>query len=348
MKKIAFILGSMGRGGAERVISILSREYAKRGYQTDIIVLLSNELGYELHSTTQLIDFSGNTKSRWKRFPYWLKSIRSYVKINKPDVVVSFAARINVLVMTACFGLKKKIILSERNDPKCDGRSKLVDILTKIQYKKAYRVIFQTKRACSYFPKLKNSVIIPNPITVACYANNTNVNKLVNVGRLTKQKNQEMLIDAFAKISKKNRNAFLEIYGSGELENPLKEKIEQYGLIDKVYLMGNVSNIHERIADAVGFCLSSDYEGLSNALLEAMMMGLPCISTNCAGADEYIIDGENGFLVSVGDKECFSVAMDKLLNDSLVQKQFSTKARECSKVFSLENVIQQWDDVILK
>ena len=272
MKKITFVLGSMGRGGAERVISILSNEYAKRGYQTDIVVLLSNEVGYELDSKTRLIDFSGETKSRWKRLPYWLKSIRAYVKENKPDVIVSFAARINVLVMSACIGLKIKIVLSERNDPRCDGRSKIVDFITKIQYKKASSVVFQTNRAKSYFPKLKNSVIIPNPITVSCVAENTNPNKLVNVGRLTAQKNQKMLIEAFSKIEKENPNAFLEIYGAGELENDLRRQITETGLEEKVFLMGNISNVHEKIADAAGFCLSSDYEGLSNALLEAMMM----------------------------------------------------------------------------
>ena len=89
-------------------------------------------------------------------------------------------------------------MLSERNDPKLDGRSKGVDILTKIQYPKASSVVFQTKRAKSYFPKLKNAVIIPNPITVSTCKTEENRNKLVCVGRLTLQKNQKMLITAFS------------------------------------------------------------------------------------------------------------------------------------------------------
>lgn len=81
MKKITFILGSMSRGGAERVISILSRNYAEQGYATDIIVLLSARTEYDLDPTTRIIDFSGNSEiSRIRRLPYWLKSIRAYVK----------------------------------------------------------------------------------------------------------------------------------------------------------------------------------------------------------------------------------------------------------------------------
>lgn len=347
MKKIAFILGSMGRGGAERVISILSRSYAERGYQTDIIVLLSNEVGYELHPSTRLIDLSGKTTSRIKRLPFWIKSLRAYAKENKPDVIVSFAARINIIVLNAVRGIKTKLVLSERNDPRYDGRSKVVDILTKLWYKKADSIVFQTKKAKEYFPKLDNSVIIPNPISVSCFAERMNPNKIVSVGRLEPQKNQKMLISAFADVSKSFPDAFLEIYGEGTLRDELTSQINSLGLSDRVKLMGNVSEVHKAISDAAVFCLSSDYEGLSNALLEAMMMGLPCVSTNCAGADEYITNGENGFIVDTGDTVEFAKAISMLLSDNEKRASFSLKSKESSNDFSMEKVMKKWDNVIL-
>ena len=347
MRKIAFVLGSMGRGGAERVISILSRSYAERGYKTDIIVLLSNEVGYELHPTTNVIDFSGNTTSRIKRLPFWVKSIRAYVKEQKPDVVVSFAARINLIVFNAIRGLNTKLIVSERNDPRYDGRSKVADAMTKLWYKKTASVVFQTRRAMEYFPKLDNGVIIPNPISVTACVKDSQPGKIVSVGRLTPQKNQKMLIDAFFETSKNHSNAFLEIYGEGGLREELTNQISSLGLTEKVKLMGNITDVHNAISDASVFCLSSDYEGLSNALLEAMMMGLPCVSTNCAGADEYIKNGENGFIVDVGDKAGFAKALDTLLGDEETRKAFSAKAKESSNAFSLDTVMKMWDDVIL-
>lgn len=346
MKKITFILGSMGRGGAERVISILSDYYAKKGYQTDIIVLLKNEVGYKLDESTRVIDFSGGITSRLKRLPFWIKSIKKYVKENKPDVIVSFAARINVIVLHACKKLKTKIIVSERNDPRLDGRSKLVEFMTNRLYPKADKVVFQTERAKSYFKKLKNGLIIPNPIRVSVLAKNTDVNKIVTVGRLTPQKNQKMLIKAFYELSKKHPEVFLEIYGAGELEDELSTLIQELGLIDRVHLMGNRENVIDLISDAGMFCLSSDYEGLSNALLEAMMMGISCVSTKCAGADEYIIDGENGFLVDVGDEENFAKKMMELYNNVEMQKQFSEKSKETAVAFSIETVMKKWDEII--
>lgn len=348
MKRIAFILGSMGRGGAERVISILSRSYAERGYQTDIIVLLSGEVGYKLHETTRVLDFSGKRQSRMKRLPYWFKSIRGYYKEYKPDVVVSFAARINVIVKMALIGLKANLIVSERNDPRHDGRSRFVDMMTKRIYPKVAAVVFQTERAKSYFPKLNNSRIIPNPIVCSCLAENENPSKVVSVGRLTAQKNQKMLINAFSKVVEENPEAFLEIYGSGEMEGELKRQIKELNLIEKVFLRGNVDDVHFRIKDSAVFCLSSDYEGLSNALLEALAMGIPCVSTNCAGADEYITNGENGFIVSTGDEEGIAKSISTLLNDASMRKAFSERGMNESVNFLLPNVIEKWDSLILR
>jgi len=346
MKKIAFVLGGMSRGGAERVISILSRSYAERGYETEIVVLLSNEVGYKLHPTTRLIDLTGNTTSRLKRLPYWLRSIRKYVKESKPDVIVSFVARINLLVINAVRGLNTKLIISERNDPRYDGRSKPVDMLTKMQYNRADKVVFQTERAKEYFPKLTNGTIIPNPISVPCYATAPSGKKVVTMGRLMPQKNQKMLVEAFSSVIKEHPDAVLEIYGAGELEDELSSQIASLGLTENVRLKGNAFDVHERIADASIFALSSDYEGLSNALLEAMTMGLPCVSTNCAGADEYITDGKDGFIVNVGDSAAMASAITKLLSDEALRASFAKEAKEKSKRFSTEAVMSLWDEVI--
>ena len=131
-RKITFVLGSMGQGGAEKVISVLSRDYAEKGWETDIIVLLSNRVEYDLHPSTNVVDFSGSGQSRIRRLPYWFGSLRNYVKTNKPDVMLSFAARINIIVHIACRKFVSHLFVSERNDPRHDGRSKAVDFMTKL------------------------------------------------------------------------------------------------------------------------------------------------------------------------------------------------------------------------
>lgn len=347
MKKIAFFIGSLNRGGAERVISILANHYAENGYQVDVIMLLDNIVGYELNKNVNVINYSGNGLSKVKRIPYWLKTIRKYVKEQKPDVLVSFCVRLNVFVLLASSGLKVKKIVSERNDPRTDGRGKFMDIMTKILYPKVNTVVFQTDRAKSYFNKLKNGVVIPNPITVPKNNKQPNPNKIVSVGNFRAVKNHKMLINAFHKFHKYNPNVVLNIYGDGELYDEIQNQINSFNLTTNVILHGSIPNVIEEIADASIFCLSSNSEGLSNALLEALALGIPCISTDVAGASEYIVDGESGFIVPVGDEDAFADRLNKLYNDKELLKQFSIKSKEMSKKCSFDTVISNWDEVIL-
>ncbi len=346
-KKIVMILGSMNRGGAERVISILSHDYAEKGWNVELVLLLFNRVDYILHPNVRIIDMTcGEGYSRMKRIPRWLYGIRKYIRKNKPDIVLAFAARINLLTQIACIGLKQRIFISERNDPNCDGRSKLINIATNIFYPKAAGCIFQTERASGYFPKLKNKKIIANPIMVAEFASVNKLCRIVTVGRLTAQKNQKMLIRAFSKISDKYPMHTLDIYGDGELLEELKKCARENFVANKVLFHGNVIDVHKQIANAELFVLSSDYEGLSNALLEAMMMGLPCISTNCAGSDEYIRDGENGILIPVGDEKALIIALDKMLSDDKLRIRCAEQAKKDSVIFSEKIILQKWHELM--
>ena len=348
-KKLLIFLGSLGRGGAERVVSILSNYFCSIGWKIKIGLLLFYQVEYQVDDRIEIIDLAGKTQSRIKRLPGWIFSIRNLVKNEKPDIILAFAARINIIVQIACLGLKQKIIVSERNDPYSDGRSIAVDKMTRWLYPKAKAVVFQTKRAESYFNKynLTNTVIITNPVTVDCLAAITkNDNKIVSVGRLTEQKNQKLLLDAFSKVVDYVPDLQLYLYGEGKLRIELENQVSTLGIDGNVHFMGNVSNIHEQIADASVFVLSSDYEGLSNALLEAMMMGLPCISTDCAGSDEYIRNEENGLLVSVGDSEELALAITKLIKDKNLAAKLGANAAKTSRIFAKETVLNYWYDLI--
>jgi glycosyltransferase involved in cell wall biosynthesis len=347
-KKLLIFLGSLGRGGAERVISLISDYFCKRDWNVTIALLLSNKVDYQMNEAVKIVNLAGNERSRIKRVPKWFTGIRKLTKKEKPDVILSFAARINVLVQISCFGLKTPIVVSERNDPYMDGRPSSIDKMTTWLYPKAKVVVFQTKRAERYFEKAKltNKTIITNPISVNVVAGTPVHGKIVTAGRLTSQKNHKLLVDAFFEVAKKHQQAELYIYGSGELRDTLEKQAEELKIGGRVHLMGNVPNIHEQISDANAFVLSSDYEGLSNALLEAMMMGLPCISTDCAGSDEYIKDRENGLLVPVGDKDALVSGMLEVLENKELALLLGKNAREASVVFAKDNVLDEWFELI--
>lgn len=347
-RKIVIILGSMGKGGAERVVSNISNYFVQKEWKVYIVLLLSGDVSYYLDDRIKIIDISDKSRSRVLMLPKWLCGIRTIVKDIKPDTILSFAARINVITSVACLGLNRKIVLSERNDPYMDGRGLVTNLGTKIFYPMANSIVFQTKRAKSYFLsyKLKDKSVIPNPISVSTLATKCKFGKIVSVGRLSKQKNQAMLIRAFAKIIDIYPYAKLTIYGEGELRASLQKMIDDRNLQDKIQLPGIVDNIHDEIKDANIFVLSSDYEGLSNALLEALVMGVPCISTRVAGSDEYIENGKNGLLIDVGDEDALANAMKVLLENDSLCEEMSRKARESADVLSMDTVCEEWFKVL--
>lgn len=345
--KISFFIGSMGSGGAERVISILANFYAKKDWDVDIVVLLNNKVSYELDKRIRIVDLS-NRGSYIKNAIKWLASIRKYVKSTQPDRIVSFIGRINVMVLTATLGLNIPVIVSERNDPKHDGRGKIMEIYSNYIYKFADSIIFQTEYEKSCFNKklYKNSYIIPNPINVLSTPKKEEKFEIVTAGRLTPQKNHKLLIDAFALLSEKYEKLQLKIYGGGGLRTELQNQIDTYGRSDVIKLCGNVSDLHERISSATLFVMTSKFEGLSNALIEAMMLGLPCVSTDYPGVSEIITDGQNGLIVAGDNVDILAKTMEKVILDSDLRDKLSKNAIKKSQEYKKNIVLKKWEKII--
>lgn len=347
-KSITFLHVGMARDGAERVIAHLANTYAEQGFVVYIIVMLLDICEYDLHPNVKIVSFVRPDKPRWRNLPYWIWETRKHIKQTNPEKVISFSMYINIITLLACAGLKKEILISERNDPSSDGRSILDELLTKWLYRYADKIVFQTKRAQQCFPWYiqKRSRIIGNPVFISCEAVEEKQNKIVTVGRLTPQKNQEMLLEAFSIVNKQFPDLYLEIYGKGELLEYLKVKSRALGIGSRVLFKGSVTNIHEKIRDAKAFVLSSDYEGLSNALLEAMAMGLPCISTSCAGSDEIILPGYNGLLTPIGDAKELADAICHVLSDMVLSNNISRNSKQIGHDFNHRVIIKKWLDYI--
>ena len=346
--KITFFIGSMGRGGAERVISILANHYAKMGWDVDIALLLDQEVGYELHDNVNIINLNAGPGSYIKNLPSWLTKVRKYIKTAKPERIVSFVGRINMLVLTAALGLKAPIVVSERNDPKHDGRGKLIQTYCNLIYHNAAAVVYQTKYEQSCFSSsLKNGYIIPNPVSVHVTKSLGQNTEIVTAGRLLPQKNQKMLISAFAQVHKNHPEMTLKIFGSGNLKDELQEQIEILGLQKCAFLCGNILDLHNHLSGAKMFVMTSEFEGLSNALIEAMMLGLPCITTDYPGADELIFHGENGLMVPCRDTEALAKAMERIIEDPIFSENLSRSAMKNSENYYEDIVLRMWDEIII-
>ena len=347
--KILFCIGSLEKGGAERVISNLANYFIDNN---DVgIVLTLRKVEYSLDNRIKLYDLMYDGKLRR------LKKLYDIIKEYNPDIIVSFLPEPSYRLLMLKNFIKVPIIVSVRNNPYTEYSSFRRRILMKVLYPLADGFVFQTADAKKYFnKKIQNkSVIIPNPISDAflkrdIYRGKRN-NVIVSVGRLEKQKNHELLIDSFYKNRKKFKGYKLLIYGDGSLKEKLQKKIDLLNMKEQIFLVGKVDNIASEIEDAKLFVMSSDYEGMPNALMEAMALGLVCISTDCAcGGPKYLIeDGKNGFLVDVNDINQMSKKMDFVIND-ISSKEYdgiSKQAKETAMNFG-ENIInKKWESFLM-
>ena len=348
--RIAFFIGSMSRGGAERVISILANEYVSKGWDVDILTLLSNKVEYELHPKIKVISLVGTSENYLKSVLPWLVRIRKYILKYTPDRVVSFVGRINALVLTATIGLKIPIIVSERNDPKHDGRGKAMLWYCNKIYRRASSIVFQNKyeQSCFDIELQYKSFIVPNPVHVPAIMHCRNNEIIVaTAGRLNPQKNHYMLIDAMEIVHKTHPAVKCRIYGEGNLRESLQKHINDKALANIVTLEGNRSDIHEKLAECRIFVLTSEFEGVSNALIEAMMLGLPCISTDYPGSNEIITSDVNGKLVKRHDHIELANTINRWIEeDNSLLSQIRNQAQKDAEKYKKENVLSLWHNVI--
>jgi len=345
MKKITFVIGSLGRGGAERVISILANNYAKKGWDTNILLLKEAKCQYELEPSIRVHDFTCEKSSLGAIF-FWVKKIRDFIKSEKPDAVVSFVGRINVITAFACLGLGVRLVSSERNDPRADGRSSFELLLCKLAYKFTDLIVFQNEYQKNCFGNIKNSCVIVNPVTNNLPKNTASKKEFVSVGRLMEQKNYPLLINAFTEFSKNNPDYKLYIYGEGILRENLEQLVQELKMQDKIFLPGNFLNVHEKIKDAEIFVQCSQFEGMSNALIEALSMGMVCISSDWAGVREIIDDNKNGLIFPLNDEKVLSELLKKVSDDSKMSEELRKNALEASLRYSQSSVIKEWEKAI--
>ena len=254
-----------------------------------------------------------------------------------------------MISILASIGMDIPVIISERGDPKANNGwfTRLRDFI----YYFADGYVFQTSGAKQYFCNSiqKRSIVIKNPVVnekIPEWSRERQKNIIVNVARYElKQKRQDILIEAFAEIASKFPKVDLVLYGSGEDELRIKNVALSFGLTNRVILSGLTTKVYEKIKEAKLFVLSSDYEGIPNALIEAMSVGVPCISTDCSpgGAAELITNRTNGLLVEAGNVEALAQAMEYMLKNPDEAERMGNNAKSIVNELSPNKIIRDWE-----
>lgn len=353
--KLVFITPGMTFGGAERVISILANLWCDMGHDVSMFITSSNKPSvYKLNEKINVEyydDYKENNVSHVKL----ISSIRKFVNKEKPDCVLSFINDVCAYTIIALMGKNIPIIYSERNDPNKTNQRKVDKIFRKIVELGASHIVFQTEGAKQCYSKKvqRKSSIILNPVELNRIPNrkkeDIDYSEIVTVARLEPQKNQELLIDAFNLVSKKHQDVVLKIYGEGSLKNKLQNKIDELGLKDKVFLMGAKQDVLEWIKESYCFVLTSDFEGLPNSLIEAMCMGIPCISTDCSpGGARQLVGDDRGLIVPCGDKERLAEAINMYLEQKDIAMQYGESAYKLREEIESHTVAKEWINLIEK
>ncbi len=346
MKRIAFITQSLEGGGQERVTATLVNGLCEKDdYKVYLITGKASENEYSVNDkVTRIPVFNGNLVKD-------VISLRAVLNKKRIDVAVAMGIYANFVGCMSNIFQKTKIIISERNDPVHDRLSNKSKIFRFLFYRFADGYVFQTEQARSFYSKSiqRKGVIIPNPLKEGIpYKSDVCNKEIVAVGRLMPQKNYPNLIKAFSIVSKKHPDYILRIFGKGECENDLKMLCKKLNVADKVIFEGFCNNVHEQIKDSQIFVMSSDFEGMPNALMEAMAMGFPVVSTDCpcGGPASLIRNNENGILVEVNNYNDLASAICKLIDNSEFRKHLAVHAQTLKEKYSISLIMDKWRTLI--
>lgn len=279
--RIMFVCDTMGSGGAERVISILSNSFVSKGHDVSILMIGMDASTpfYSLNDKINLLYLSNERLGFFKKS----KLIKKKNLENKPDIVISFLSYVCIYVWLALRHTKIPYIVSERNDPNHRGRLK--QYLLNKSFKKAKGCVFQTEDALNWYSKVSKdkSVIIHNPVSLDYCPDKIPETKkqILYVGRLNEQKNCSMLIEAFKLFEQKHPGYIFKMFGNGPLESELKKQVAENHLEDKVFIAPSSKTWQKDECGSSMFVLGSKFEGMPNVLAEALALGIPSVSTDC-------------------------------------------------------------------
>ena len=344
--KIMFCVLCLNYGGAEKNLCIVANELCKRGHDIYICNLNYLPTVQYIDNSVTVIDAPSFSTRGVKRFQQ-LNFIIKCCKDIHPDLLVSFLYIPNILTPIAGKILHIPTIISERGDPsKRNGKLQRF-------YSLATGAVFQTEGARKYFKgKLYNKgTVIPNPVILSekyekKYDYNIRTKSIIFSARFSiQQKRQDLMLDAFKIVHEKYPEYILNFFGDGPDEEKIKQYTTELGLEHSVRFNGLTTNMVEELIKSEIFVLSSDYEGIPNSLIEAMSIGLPCVSTDCTpgGARLLINNGENGLIVERGNSTLLAAAILRMIEDRAFAIKCGNEAKKISQTFSLENIMNDWE-----
>lgn len=359
MINVCFFSGDITRsGGTERVSTVIANELKNDNeLKISFLSLWENHFKpfyYIDESINKNALFKKESKGLYRFFSY-VRRIRKYVKKNNIDVLIDIDGILDMYSIPALCKLKTKLISWEQfnyyNNPYVNYRK----LTRKMAAKWADAIVVITKEDKGYYEKnlkIKNRLEqIYNPMTIDVDNSSYDINSktILSVGRITEQKGFDMLPDIAKGIFDKHPDWNWIIIGDGEDKEKIRRKIKGYGLEKNISIINNVKNIDEYYRKSAMYVMTSRYEGFGLVLTEAQAFHLPCVSFKCpAGPSEIVDNNENGYLIECFEIEDMTKAINELIENDIIRKNFSSKAQKRAKMFDIQKIASQWSLLINK
>jgi len=359
--KILFIIKGLdnAKGGAERVLADISSGLADRGHK--IIILSFDKPGgksfYPLNPKIHRLSLKIGDVNKKTSAIVILKrilGIRKAISKLAPDTVVAFMHSAFIPASIALIGAGTPLIASEHIVLDHYKKKPLQRVLMFFSFMASSRITVLSRSIAKTYPSFLQKKLIPigNPVRAAKHLSDPrgeDNNKIIlNIGRLTYQKDQKTLIKAFAKLTQDFPDWFLRIVGEGELKNNLHQLILNLKLEKRVFLVGSTSEIEREYQKAQIFAIPSRYESFGLATAEAMMHGLPVIGfSDCPGTNEIIQNNINGLLVDGRQREeGLVLGLRSLMDDPDMRVSLGKRGIDLSKNYSPNKIINEWEDLL--
>lgn len=341
---ICFVTSTLTSGGSERVMTLLANRFVERGYLVEVVHLNKHIVFYPSDNRVKMFFAEDEVGTSIMKKTRWL---RKHVKDSRPDVVIPFMEAVFCFTLFSLIGSHVPVISSERIDPR---KSPFIrNILRRIILPLTDWLVVQTQDIKAFYPRFlqRKTSVIYNPVSEQVFHLLTapKENIVISVGKMDEQKNQIMLIRAFCRVADQFPSWKLVIYGEGPLRGKLESLVRDTHIKDRVLLPGRCDHVIDEMNKAKVFAFASNYEGMSNAILEAVCVGLPIITTHVSGASELVKDG--GYIIPVGSETDMAQSLELLMGNEQLRKELGARNRKRAEEFKMEVIFKQWESLIV-
>lgn len=360
--RIAMLVVSLEMGGAQRVTVTLANHWVTKGTDVCVVSYDGPEIGpaYELDPRVRyeplgLARVSRTMVAGVRNNLLRLRAVRHVLKDYRPHAVIGHQDREGVVAIVAARGLGIPVIAHEHTHSSPDDIGAAWSRIRGWSFPFADAIVVPTERAADFFKKRAHAktVVLPNPIRPiddemrAPPELRLTRPSIVALGNLRAVKNYPLLLRAFGRVARMFPSWSLTVLGEGPDRERLESLRRELGLEGRVHFPGAVANPAAILAQADLYALTSDREGFTNALCEALACGVPAIATDCpSGPGEIIRHGVDGLLVPVGDVGAVAEALRSLMGDEAARRKMGAQARSIVARCGVDVIAARYEELI--